>query len=39
MPLRDVAVIIPAAGSSTRFGGPKNKLAEDLGGLTVLERR
>src|SRR3954468_20954427 len=36
--LRDVAVIIPAAGTSSRFGGPKNKLAEDLDGVSVLER-
>ena len=30
------AVIIPAAGSSTRFGGPTNKLLEPLAGTPVL---
>jgi 2-C-methyl-D-erythritol 4-phosphate cytidylyltransferase len=38
MSSRDIAVIIPAAGASTRFGGPKNKLAEDLSGKPVLTR-
>lgn len=44
-----ISVIIPAAGSSTRFnqsgaggldvlGGPRSKLDEDLGGKTVLQR-
>jgi 2-C-methyl-D-erythritol 4-phosphate cytidylyltransferase len=34
----DFAVILPAAGASTRFGAPRGKLLEDLGGQTVLER-
>jgi 2-C-methyl-D-erythritol 4-phosphate cytidylyltransferase len=32
------AVILPAAGSSTRYGGPRNKLHEILDGATVLDR-
>lgn len=36
--MRDVAVIVPAAGASTRFGGAKNKLAEELDGKPVLNR-
>ena len=32
------AVILPAAGLSTRFGGPRGKLAELLDGHTVLDR-
>jgi 2-C-methyl-D-erythritol 4-phosphate cytidylyltransferase len=32
------AVILPAAGLSTRFGGPRGKLAEQLAGQTVLQR-
>ena len=32
------AVILPAAGLSTRFGGPRSKLAENLQGQTVLDR-
>jgi 2-C-methyl-D-erythritol 4-phosphate cytidylyltransferase len=32
------AVILPAAGSSTRYAGPRNKLLETLGGQTVLQR-
>src|SRR5436305_1741273 len=32
------AVILPAAGSSTRFGGSRNKLFEVLDGRTVLQR-
>jgi 2-C-methyl-D-erythritol 4-phosphate cytidylyltransferase len=32
------AVILPAAGGSTRFGGPTNKLLADLGGEPVLAR-
>jgi 2-C-methyl-D-erythritol 4-phosphate cytidylyltransferase len=38
MSSRDIAVIVPAAGASTRFGGPKNKLAEELCGRPVLTR-
>jgi 2-C-methyl-D-erythritol 4-phosphate cytidylyltransferase len=34
----DFSVILPAAGSSTRFGSPVNKLLQDLGGLPVLTR-
>jgi 2-C-methyl-D-erythritol 4-phosphate cytidylyltransferase len=34
----DFAVIIPAAGSSTRFGGSRNKLLEELGGRAVIVR-
>jgi 2-C-methyl-D-erythritol 4-phosphate cytidylyltransferase len=33
-----LAVIIPAAGSSTRYGGPRNKLLEPLRGTPVLAR-
>src|ERR1041385_4002290 len=33
-----VAVIIPAAGSSSRFGGGRSKLAQDLAGLPVITR-
>jgi len=36
--MADLAVIIPAAGSSTRFGGTRNKLLEDLGGMPVISR-
>ena len=32
------ALILPAAGSSTRFGGPKNKLLEEVAGIPVLVR-
>lgn len=32
------AVILPAAGQSTRYQGPRNKLFETLEGQTVLER-
>jgi 2-C-methyl-D-erythritol 4-phosphate cytidylyltransferase len=32
------AVILPAAGLSTRFGGARSKLAETLDGKTVLQR-
>ena len=32
------AVILPAAGLSTRFGGARSKLAESIGGKTVLDR-
>jgi 2-C-methyl-D-erythritol 4-phosphate cytidylyltransferase len=32
------AVILPAAGSSTRFGGTRSKLVEDLAGLPVITR-
>ena len=34
----DFAVILPAAGSSTRFGGPRSKLFEEVGGKPVLLR-
>jgi 2-C-methyl-D-erythritol 4-phosphate cytidylyltransferase len=34
----EFAVIIPAAGSSTRYGGPRNKLLETLGGEAVIAR-
>ncbi len=34
----DFAAIIPAAGSSTRFGGTRNKLLESLGGRPVISR-
>lgn len=36
--MQSLAVILPAAGQSTRFGGPRNKLLENLGGKTVLRR-
>lgn len=32
------ALILPAAGRSVRFGGPRSKLQETLGGRTVIER-
>ena len=32
------AVIIPAAGQSTRFGGGRNKLLEKVGGTPILHR-
>ncbi len=32
------AVIFPAAGSASRFGGPRNKLLEPLGGVAVFAR-
>src|SRR5437016_8232725 len=32
------AVILPAAGSSSRFGGPRSKLVEELDGLPVITR-
>src|SRR3954469_21651801 len=32
------AVILPAAGLSTRFGGPRSKLAEQIEGKSVLDR-
>lgn len=34
----DLAVIIPAAGTSSRFGGPRNKLLEPLAGDLVIAR-
>jgi 2-C-methyl-D-erythritol 4-phosphate cytidylyltransferase len=34
----EFAVILPAAGSSSRFGGPRNKLLEPLGGISVIAR-
>ena len=36
--MHEFAVVIPAAGSSTRYGGPRNKLLETLGGETVIAR-
>jgi 2-C-methyl-D-erythritol 4-phosphate cytidylyltransferase len=36
MPKQEFAVIVPAAGSSTRFGGPINKLLQPLRGKPVL---
>ena len=33
-----MAVILPAAGRSVRFGGPRNKLHELLAGATVIHR-
>lgn len=33
-----LAVIIPAAGASTRYGGVRPKIDEDLGGRPVLQR-
>src|SRR5688572_7896645 len=36
--LTPFAVILPAAGSSSRFGGPRNKLLEDLAGAPVIAR-
>src|SRR5689334_21855488 len=32
------AVIIPAAGSSSRFGGARSKLVQELAGLPVITR-
>jgi 2-C-methyl-D-erythritol 4-phosphate cytidylyltransferase len=34
----DLAVILPAAGKSTRFGGPRSKLLEELNGQAVIAR-
>jgi 2-C-methyl-D-erythritol 4-phosphate cytidylyltransferase len=34
----EFAVIIPAAGTSSRFGGPRNKLLETLAGEPVIAR-
>ena len=34
----EFAVVIPAAGSSTRYGGARNKLLETLGGRPVIRR-
>ncbi len=36
--MEKLAVILPAAGMSSRFGGKRNKLEEMLGGETVLRR-
>jgi len=36
--MANFSVIVPAAGSSTRFGGRVNKLLQDLRGLPVLTR-
>jgi 2-C-methyl-D-erythritol 4-phosphate cytidylyltransferase len=38
MDMPKFAVILPAAGSSTRFGGGRNKLQQILNGKTVLAR-
>lgn len=35
-PMPDFAVILPAAGSSTRYGGGRNKLLESLAGRLVI---
>ncbi len=35
--MAELAIILPASGNSTRYGGA-NKLLERLGGSTVLER-
>jgi 2-C-methyl-D-erythritol 4-phosphate cytidylyltransferase len=34
----DFALILPAAGRSTRFGGPRSKLLEPLAGIPVIAR-
>jgi 2-C-methyl-D-erythritol 4-phosphate cytidylyltransferase len=36
--MADFALILPAAGSSTRFGSPRSKLLEEIDGQTVLAR-
>jgi 2-C-methyl-D-erythritol 4-phosphate cytidylyltransferase len=36
--MHEFAVVIPAAGSSTRYGGSRNKLLETLGGEAVIAR-
>ncbi|MDB5331934.1 MAG: ispD [Phycisphaerales bacterium] len=36
--MEQVAVILPAAGRSVRFGGPRNKLQELIAGRTVIRR-
>src|SRR5580698_3309973 len=36
--ISSLAVILPAAGSSTRFGGGRHKVLEQLGGRRVIER-
>src|SRR5665213_2510572 len=36
--MEQMAVILPAAGRSVRFGGPRNKLHEPLAGVTVIHR-
>ena len=36
--MADLGVIIPAAGSSSRYGGPTNKLLETLAGRAVIAR-
>src|SRR5438445_12994622 len=38
VPMPSFAAILPAAGASSRYGGPRNKLLEMLGGRTVLDR-
>ncbi len=32
------ALILPAAGKSVRYGGPRNKLQELLGGRAIIQR-
>src|SRR5690348_12128834 len=32
------AIILPAAGRSARFGGPRNKLLEPIAGIPVIRR-
>jgi len=36
--MNELAVILPAAGKSVRYGGPRNKLQEMLAGKTVIRR-
>src|SRR5205823_10709068 len=38
LPMAEFGVILPAAGTSSRFGGPKSKLMELLEGKAVLAR-
>ena len=36
--MNHVAVILPAAGRSVRYGGPRNKLLEPLAGMPVIAK-
>ena len=36
--MEQFAVLVPAAGRSVRFGGPRSKLLEPLGGIPVIRR-